>query len=154
MNEQYLNTLTDYLKLECKWFIIILGILLLYAVVKIIISKKKGRKLNIKSSLLFAILVFFVIVLELINIIPVSLDIKENSVESIEYSTAYVSNQDKPNSLWKVPILVEGSNGPMITLQNTSEDFPYATENGTIIYAKHSKIILEYSAKVIHKDHF
>lgn len=159
MNETYVDLLTTYI--YAVWKLILIPIAVFIAVMVIDLIKRKGKIIKDKKiSKVFLVDVFLivgVIVIGLIHTVPVQMDIKENSVEKVSFETAYYHNQSYMNGdsmLGLNPVLVELDDGTKLELGDSTFDFPFEVENGTIIYAKHSKIILEYSGKVTHNDSF
>ena len=150
MPPKYLDILTEYLFFV--WTILLIPIAIIIIAMIISLAKRKW-KFN-KTVIWEGILLVLIIILGVAYTAPVAIDASQNSIEVAQYSYAYYYNQDESNGLFHRSILVETDNGTKVYLNDTKDNFPFEIENGTIIYAKHSKIILEYTGTVINQDHF
>ena len=150
MPPEYLDILMEYLFFV--WTILLIPITVIIIALIISLAKRKW-KFN-KTVIWEGILLVLIIILGVAYTAPVAIDASQNSIEVAQYSYAYYYNQDESNGLFHRSILVETDNGTKVYLNDTKDNFPFEIENGTIIYAKHSKIILEYTGTVINQDHF
>ena len=159
MEQEYLEILKDYL--FTTWKILIVPILVIIIIMIITLAKNNWkiickRKYN-KSIILEFVLVLLILISGTIYTIPVIFDITQNSIKIEQYEYAYYYNQaysEDNYGLFQQPILVVKKDNTKIQLNDTTYDFPFEIENGTIIYATHSKIILEYSGTIINQDSF
>lgn len=142
MHEDYIQILSDYI---LKSLIIYLIPIVVIFVVSIIIYFKKRNFKSLIGNLLLVILVFFIGALQ---IVPAFIDIKNNSIEQIDYYYAYFSSENQDGEWNSIYITVELYNGNKMDLK-ASEYFPFEIEKGIIVYAKRSKIILKYTGTVI-----
>lgn len=159
MKFEYYDLLNDYIISIWKFLLIPIAVFVVILVVDLI--KRKGKiVLNGKISKVFIIDMFLivgVIVIGLVHTLPVKMDINENAIEKVSFETAYFYNQSYLNDdalLGINPILFELEDGTKLELGDTTFDFPYEVENGTVVYAKHSRIILDYSGTIIHSNRF
>ena len=159
MKFEYYDLLNDYIFSIWKFLLIPIAVFVLILVADLI--KRKGKiTLNGKISKIFIIDMFLivgVIVIGLVHTVPVKMDINENAIEKVSFETAYFYNQSYLNDdalLGINPILFELEDGTKLELGDPTFDFPYEVENGTVVYAKHSRIILDYSGTIIHNDKF
>ena len=150
MPPEYLDILMEYLFFV--WTILLIPIAVIIIAMIISLAKRKW-KFN-KTVIWEGILLVLIIIIGVAYTAPVAIDASQNSIEVAQYSYAYYYNQDESNGLFHRSILVETDNGTKVYLNDTKDNFPFEIENGTIIYAKHSKIILEYTGTVINQDHF
>ena len=150
MPPEYLDILMEYLFFV--WTILLIPIAVIIIALIISLAKRKW-KFN-KTVIWEGILLVLIIIIGVAYTAPVAIDASQNSIEIAQYSYAYYYNQDESNGLFHRSILVETDNGTKVYLNDTKDNFPFEIENGTIIYAKHSKIILEYTGTVINQDHF
>ena len=150
MPPEYLDILMEYLFFV--WTILLIPIAVIIIAMIISLAKRKW-KFN-KTVIWEGILLVLIIILGVAYTAPVAIDASQTSIEVAQYSYAYYYNQDESNGLFHRSILVETDNGTKVYLNDTKDNFPFEIENGTIIYAKHSKIILEYTGTVINQDHF
>ena len=150
MPPEYLDILMEYLFFV--WTILLIPIAVIIIAMIISLAKRKW-KFN-KTVIWEGVLLVLIIILGVAYTAPVAIDTSQNSIEVAQYSYAYYYNQDESNGLFHRSILVETDNGTKVYLNDTKDNFPFEIENGTIIYAKHSKIILEYTGTVINQDHF
>lgn len=159
MELEYLLILKDYLGLI--WSILSIPILIIIAIIIIGLAKRKWKiKNNRKYDKAFVfdmILVLLISLCGVIYTIPVLIDISRNSITTVSFEYAYYYNQaytEDNYGLLQRPIMVEKEDDSKIQLNDTTYHFPFEIENGTITYATHSRIILEYSGTVINQDSF
>ena len=157
MKNEYIEILNTYIFSIWKFLLFPIIIILSIAVFKFFCSKKKKIKNTIKDYLIIIFLFFGFITIGCIHTFPAIIDANQNSIENITFESAYYYNQSVLNDdamLGTKPILVCKTDGTKIELQDSTFDFPFEIENGTIIYAKNSKIILEYSGNIINENHY
>jgi len=155
MENEFTEILQSYIISMWKLFLIPILIIVIAAIVKFVKNKKSQR--SIKDYLLIIFLFWGFIVCGCAHTVPAMIDLKQESVETTDFESAYYYNQSVINDnamLGLKPILVCRTDGTEIELQDSTFDFPFEVEDGTITYAKHSKIILEYSGTVINENHF
>lgn len=159
MNFDYYGLLKDYIISVWKLLLIPIAVFVVVLVVDLI--KRKGKIVqNGKISKVFLVdsfLIIGIVVIGLVHTIPVKMDINENSVEKVTFETAYFYNQSYLNGdvlLGLNPILFELEDGTKLELGDPTFDFPFEVENGTVVYAKHSRIILEYSGTATKTNSF
>lgn len=159
MNFEYYDLLKDYIISIWKLLLIPIAVFVIMLVVDLI--KRKGKIVqNGKISKVFLVdsfLIIGIVVIGLVHTVPVKMDINENAVEKASFETAYYYNQSYLNDdamLGLKPVLFELEDGTKLELGDPTFDFPYEVENGTVVYAKHSRIILEYSKITTKTDSF
>lgn len=159
MNEAYVELLTSYMLAVWKLLLIPIAVFVVVLVVDFVKRKWKIVQ-NGKISKVFLVdsfLIIGIVVMGLVHTVPVKMDINKNAIENVSFETAYFYNQSYLNEdvlLGYNPILFELEDGTKLELGDTTFDFPFEVENGTVVYAKHSRIILEYSGTVVHTDSF
>lgn len=152
MNVEYSEILSAHI--SAIWKLLSLPIVI-SLVISIVFFAKNAK--GFKKFTNCIIFVLGIIVIGLVNTIPAFMDLRNNSTETITFKTAYYYNQSYLNDeawLGLRPILIIKSDGTQIECQDSNLDFPYEIKDGKITYAKHSKIILDYSGTVIHEDSF
>lgn len=154
----YETILRDYIVSIWRFCLIPLTLVLVAFVAHIIKNRKKLKSQKTRKGIFLNVfLLLGIVLIGAIHTVPAATDIRQNAVIVAQYKSAYYYNQSYLNDeafLGRNPIMVVLSDGTHLELGDTSFDFPFEMENGTIIYAKHSKIILEYSGTIIHEDHF
>lgn len=159
MNEAYVELLTSYMLAVWKLLLIPIAVFVVVLVVDFVKRKWKIVQ-NGKISKVFLVdsfLIIGIVVIGFVHTVPVKMDINKNAIENVSFETAYFYNQSYLNEdvlLGYNPILFELGDGTKLELGDTTFDFPFEVENGTVVYAKHSRIILEYSGTVVHTDSF
>lgn len=159
MNETYVDLLTTYIFSVWKLLLIPIAVFVVVLVVDLI--KRKGKIVqNGKISKVFLVdsfLIIGIVVIGLVHTVPVKMDINKNAIEKVSFETAYFYNQSYLNGdvlLGLNPILFELEDGTKLELGDPTFDFPFEVENGTVVYAKHSRIILDYSGTIKHNNRF
>lgn len=155
MNLQYADILSGYIAFTWKILCIPIIVLLVIFIVCLIKNRHnlKSKKV-VKGLLTDVFLLVCFLALGAVETVPAYLDIKENATAVVPYESAYYYNQSDDVNIFKTPILVVLNDGTQMELGDASLDFPFETANGTITYAKHSKIILDYTGTVVHEDRF
>lgn len=144
MSGTYLEILNDY---TFKRWILVIITMFVTAVIGAIWFKY--TKTNKKVVLLVTLLLIPGFALaNVIDLIPVKSDIRNNAVEQVEFSSAYYEPESGGLSYVTTDIRVKPTKGKSFVLKD-SQKFPYEMKNGTIIYASRSKIILKYSGTVV-----
>lgn len=143
MNSEYKSILYEYFFQDSLVFIVIFVI---SSIVLIVELMKKKRKKAILAELIIMAFAFSGI---LIVFIPVQLDISQNNIVQVNYSNGLFYNQstNKDFSL-ATPYLFETNEDYNIEL-SVVDGIPDHLENGTIIYAEHSRVLLEYTGKEV-----
>lgn len=150
MNPEHLEILIEYLFFVWTILLVPIGILIIAIIISLVKRKGKFNKIVVWEGVVLAL----VLIMGIAYTAPVAIDVSQNSIETAQYSYAYYYNQDESNNLFYRSVLVKTDDETKLYLNDVKDDFPYEIENGTIIYAKHSKIILEYTGTVINQDHF
>lgn len=159
MNFDYYDLLNYYIISIWKFLLIPIAVFVVILVADLI--KRKGKIVqNGKISKVFIIDMFLivgVIVIGLVHTVPVKIDINESAIEKVSFETAYFYNQSYLNGdvlLGLNPILFELEDGTKLELGDPTFDFPFEVENGTVVYAKHSRIIIDYIGTIKHNNRF
>lgn len=150
MSEQYIEILKHFTyNVWIIIFVVLIAFLFVF-LITIFLKKKKNKKIEKTDIAIWSFLVSLVIACGLIETVPVYMDIKGNDIEQIEYISAYYFKDytDESASPHYTPITAELQNGSKIDLK-AYVYFPNEMKNGTIIYARHSTIILEYTGDVV-----
>lgn len=155
MKAEYIAIFESFL----RFFGIVYGVGLLIILVVLCITLYKNRK-KVKKERLRAIrwevlVLVLVLFLGAIESVPAIIDMRTGDICEVNYQRAYYHLQEDEGSFMLRPINVRVEDKEEeIRLYDTHFDFPYDIRNGTIVYGKHSKIILAYTGKVIHQDHY
>lgn len=155
MKAEYIAIFESFL----RFFGVVYGVGLLIILVILCFTLYKNRKKVKKERLrvirwevLVLVLVLF---LGAIESVPAIIDMKTGDICEVNYQRAYYHLQEDEGSFMLRPINVRVEDKEEeIRLYDTHSDFPYDIRNGTIVYGKRSKIILAYTGKVIHQDHY
>lgn len=107
----------------------------------IIVTKKMNKWHETKKYLFFGLIVVFVAYIGMS--IPIFLDLANKSYVVAE-NVKYQRIPDDKSSFFGGYVDIT-SQGEVISLVGASEDYPYGTYYGTVIYAQHSKVILYFS---------
>ncbi len=151
MVHDYIEILKTYLM---SWWKLLLIPIIFFVILMLIGILKNKNKKSIYSNVFLAVMF---ILLGLIKTVPVLLDISQNTTDVLEYKSAYYYNQayfDDSYDIFAKQILVVKNDDTKIQLGDTTREFPFEMENGTIVFAEHSKIILDYTGYVIKESHF
>ena len=159
MGQEYLIILNDYL--QFMWKLLCIPIIAMIVIIVFSLAKRKWKlkqngKLD-KVIICELAIAFLISICGVIYTIPVLIDIDQNSITVESFKYAYYYNQaytEDNYGLLQRPILVVKDDNSKIQLNDTTYHFPFEIENGTITYATHSRIILEYSGTVINQDGF
>lgn len=156
MKTEYIELLNSYV--FSIWRFLLLPIVLIVILTIIIFIKKRHSNKTFYKSFIICMFVFCgLITIGCVNTIPAIIDINSDKVITAEFKTAYYYNQSYLNDqsmLGLNPILVVKPDGTQIECQDLTFKFPYEVNDGVIIYAPHSRIILDYSGEVIKENHF
>ena len=147
--DQYNNVLLFVLKTVVIGNSVLLGIILLVVIVSIILKNKIDFKriISVCSILFICILAEFSFFS-----IPRLIDIKEQNYITIENASIELEAMNEYDGSFLVYGLgkVKDANGNSVTLKGTelinlpTDSSPHQVLNGTIVYAKHSKQIVDF----------
>lgn len=151
--DQYNNVLVFVLKTVVIGNSVLLGIILLVAIVSIILKSKINFKKYISVCVTLSICIF--VEFSFFSI-PRLIDIKEQSYITIENASITLeAMNDYDGSFLVYGIgIVKDSNGNSLTLTGTeliylpTDSSSHQVLNGTIVYAKHSKQIVDFKETI------
>lgn len=139
MDTNYTTILYKYFFQDSIFYIVLFALCLIFVIVEFI--KKKRKKVIIAEL----IIMIFALAGVLTVLIPVGLDISKNNIVQVNYSTGYLYTQSTHKSIsLATPYLFETDSNYNIEL-SVVDGMPKKIKDGTIIYSKHSKVLLEYS---------
>ena len=145
MLSEYIEILNRYL-LHC-WIFCSVPIL----ICAILISVEIKRKTINKTSLIVIFIGIVFLSVGLWHTIDVKLDIIQNSVVSVDFNNSkyYADTTDSSGDFFTFAqtVTVQSVDGNVVDLICREDIFPYDAKEGQIIYAEHTKMILEYNAK-------
>lgn len=114
-----------------------------------IIVEIKRKTFN-KISLLVVFVGIVFLGIGLWHTIDVKLDISQNSIISVDFNNSkyYANTTDSSGDFFTFAqtVTVYSVDGKALDLICREDIFPYDAQRGKIIYAKHTKMILEYNA--------
>ena len=143
MINQYVEILNRYL-IHC-WIFCLVPILI--CIILIIVEIK--RKTFNKTSLLLVFIGIVFLGIGLWHTVDVKLDINQNSIISVDFNNSkyYADTTDSSGDFFTFAqtVTVYSIDGELIDLICREDIFPYDAQQGKIIYAKHTKMILEYN---------
>lgn len=146
MNSEYKSILYEYFFQQNLIFILIFVISSIVLIVELI---KKKRKKVILEELILPVFAFIGI---LTGLISVQLDISQNNIVQVSYYEGYYYNNGNQYTTddftFATPYYFKTNVGYNIEL-SVVDDIPGHLKNGTIIYAEHSRVLLEYTGKEV-----
>lgn len=144
MLDQYIDILNRYL-VHC-W--IFCGVPILICVIWCLVELK--RKTFDKTSLLIVLIGIIFLCIGLWHTIEVRLDINQNAVITIyvDNSKYYADTTDSSGDFFTFAqtVTIQTTDGDVLDLICREDIFPYDAQQGKIVYAKHTKMILEYDS--------
>lgn len=115
----------------------------------LIIAEIKRKTFN-KTSLVVVFIGIVFCSIGLWHTIEVKLDITQNSIISVDFNNSkyYADTTDSSGDFFTFAqtVTVYSDDGKVLDLICREDIFPYDAQQGEIIYAEHTKMILEYNA--------
>lgn len=108
-------------------------------------TEKKKRKKQIKVNIVFIVLLLGTI---FFNFATVQMDIINNNTVMMQYTSASYHPEGNPQFLVK-PYWFENDN--KVVELSIVTNVPKGLKNGTVIYSKYSRVLLEYSGTTIER---